>query len=289
MTTAPITICIDGSDTALSAARWAAAYARVTHTPLRAVHSMPDPGWYLGEVAYVAEVPLRDEMHALGHRHLDAAADAVHDVDPSATVDLISTDVPIVDYLAQHESSLVVLGSGRSGPVRDIVLGGTTIRVVNRVRCPVMIRRRDDDAEVLPTQPVVVGIDGSPEADRALLVALEFAQILHAPLLAAHYWGIGAKVGIGLGAGNVDWEKLHRDEERWLRDHIRPVCEKFPDVHVDVASSSAAPSSALRALSWDARLIVVGSRGRGKVAGAVLGSVSQNVVHHAHCSVLVVR
>ena len=49
------------------------------------------------------------------------------------------------------------------------------------------------------------------------------------------------------------------------------------------------PADALITLSEDARLVVVGSRGRGGLVGAVLGSVGRAVLHRAHCPVAVVR
>lgn len=287
-TSAPISIGIDGSDTAVTAARWAAAFGRMTHTPLRVVHSMNVPGWYLGSAAYVSEIPLSDEMHALGRRHLDAATDAIVAVDPAAAVERVGTELSITDYLARVDSSLVVLGSGRTGPVRDIVLGGNTIRIIDRVQCPVMIRRQDD-IDTTAHHPVVVGVDGSPESDRAMLAAFEYADLLNAPVTAAHFWGVSMKLGLALGAGYIDWERVGREERKWLWDRVEPLRQKFPDVSVGISTSSASPSTALRALSTSARLVVVGSRGRGRVAGAALGSVSQNMVHHARCSVLVVR
>jgi nucleotide-binding universal stress UspA family protein len=49
------------------------------------------------------------------------------------------------------------------------------------------------------------------------------------------------------------------------------------------------PAKGLTELSREAQLVVVGSHGRGRIADAVLGSVSQNLIHHAECPVLVVR
>lgn len=289
ITPAPIVVGIDGTDTALAAARWAADHARRTRISLRLVHSMPNPEWYLGSVADVSEKRILDEMQTVGGRHLETAANAVRGVDPSGDVETVTTESPIAEYVAHVEATMVVLGSGRSGPVRDIVMGGNSIRVVNRARCPVMIRREEPGSGHGPDRPVVVGVDGSPESDQALVAALEFARTAGAPVLAANYWGLVAKVGVGMGAGYVDWDSVRRTEHQWLTEHIRPFCEKFPEVTVEAVSSDTSPSSSLRSLSTSAQLMVVGSRGRGRVAGAFLGSVSQNLVHHSHCSVLVVR
>ena len=51
----------------------------------------------------------------------------------------------------------------------------------------------------------------------------------------------------------------------------------------------AGPAKGLSDLSREAQLVVVGSHGRGRLADSVLGSVSQNLIHHADCPVLVVR
>jgi hypothetical protein len=55
------------------------------------------------------------------------------------------------------------------------------------------------------------------------------------------------------------------------------------------ASGSPAPTIVAFAKEWDADLVIMGSHGRTGVARLLLGSVARNVLHHASCSVLVVR
>jgi nucleotide-binding universal stress UspA family protein len=58
---------------------------------------------------------------------------------------------------------------------------------------------------------------------------------------------------------------------------------------VDKVFQDVSPAKGLTDLSREAQLVVVGSHGRGKLADAIFGSVSQNLIHHAECAVLVVR
>jgi nucleotide-binding universal stress UspA family protein len=63
----------------------------------------------------------------------------------------------------------------------------------------------------------------------------------------------------------------------------------YADVPVVTTLAPGDPAQALVTESRGAALVVVGSRGRGHILGAVLGSVSQTVLHHAHCPIAIVR
>lgn len=64
---------------------------------------------------------------------------------------------------------------------------------------------------------------------------------------------------------------------------------KYPDVAMHEESVYGHPVDALIQASRTADLLVVGSRGRGALGSAMLGSVSRGVLHHADCPVAVVR
>lgn len=77
-------------------------------------------------------------------------------------------------------------------------------------------------------------------------------------------------------------------EERLLAV-IRTVLGEDPRIRVYPELRSDSPAKALIEASSDADLLVVGSRGFGGFVGMILGSVSQQVSAHAHCTVVVVR
>ena len=74
-----------------------------------------------------------------------------------------------------------------------------------------------------------------------------------------------------------------------LSEAVAPYREKHPEVHVVERVVRGHAAEALVVASAGARMLVVGSRGRGAMAGLVLGSVSQAAIYHAQCPVLVVR
>lgn len=76
----------------------------------------------------------------------------------------------------------------------------------------------------------------------------------------------------------------------YVEDAKKAICDKFSNLSVETDILNGAPDQQIieRAKEWKADLIVVGSHGRG-FWGRLLGSVSDGVVHHAPCSVLVVR
>ncbi len=127
---------------------------------------------------------------------------------------------------------------------------------------------------------IVVGVDGSPESDEALKIGYDEARIRHGELVVVHAWQYPP-----FGPGGDDRrraeEELAASVERFRlnADPVVPVVEKLVggDARQALVNESA-----------DADLIVVGTRGRGRVSAAVLGSVSTYVLHHARCPVEVV-
>lgn len=157
---------------------------------------------------------------------------------------------------------------------------------------------------------IVVGVDGSHESVLALQWAADEARLRDAELLVVHAYRPPADYSSAtLTAGytlNVTAVRMAAEEDQRVRqqryDGARGHSEgliasatQAANVHADdvkLTTQSVADERPARVLvnaSASADLLVVGSRGRGGVAGLVLGSVSQQCLHHARCPVVVIR
>lgn len=139
--------------------------------------------------------------------------------------------------------------------------------------------------------PIVVGNDGSDFARLALRKALWLAQQLKAEVHLIRAWSIStAPRPSTWSPGYVppvdDFEAVVR--ERLERD-IASVLAEYPDVKVTVLTPHGPAGRELLKACVNARLLVVGTRGSGGFKGLLMGSVSNQVVEHAPCDVLVVR
>jgi nucleotide-binding universal stress UspA family protein len=161
---------------------------------------------------------------------------------------------------------------------------------------------------------IVVGVDASPEARRALAWAAAEARLRQAVLQVVHayhgkklaapvYFGSQHTYDASVGAGGVPEPELtasvqgreafeaavrgQADEllEALLGEHAETL--RGVEVHPTVVEDRH-PAEALVQLSVDADLLVVGSRGRGGFSELLLGSVSHAAVLHAVCPVVVV-
>ncbi|WP_165436117.1 universal stress protein [Amycolatopsis suaedae] len=132
--------------------------------------------------------------------------------------------------------------------------------------------------------PVVVGIDGSDWASRAVAWAAGEAAARHAPLTVVHATGVP---GV---AARQDWlEASHRDARAMLDRAAEVAARVAPGIRVRRKVSDASPVEALTELSKTARLVVVGCTGRGAVGDALLGSVPLGLVGRSFRPVAVVR
>jgi nucleotide-binding universal stress UspA family protein len=133
-----------------------------------------------------------------------------------------------------------------------------------------------------------VGVDGSPHADLALSWACRRARNCGDTVRAVCTWALAASGEDWMRQPDVKPEgQLHA--ERILREAVERASSDQPDVTVEAVVVEGSPASVLVKMSSDADLLVIGTRGLGGFSGLLLGSVSQQCVHHAHCPVTVVR
>jgi nucleotide-binding universal stress UspA family protein len=137
----------------------------------------------------------------------------------------------------------------------------------------------------LPDNRIVVGVDGSDYSKRALDYAADEAYRAHAVLQIVAVYSVVPTEGLipnpvildQAGAEDVVRQAIERQYRRW------------PEVITKGETILGPQGPSLVDVSKDAELLVVGTRGHGVVTGLLLGSVSEYVLHHAHCTTTVVR
>ena len=140
---------------------------------------------------------------------------------------------------------------------------------------------------------IVVGVDQSAGAKAALQFALEEARLRNATLRVVHAWQFGYLGATGLEGtlpavgGELDeFRRVAADE---LDAIIAEAVADGGGVEIERRVDQGPAAAALVEESRHADLLVVGSRGHGGFASLLLGSVSQQCAHHAHCPVVIVR
>jgi nucleotide-binding universal stress UspA family protein len=139
--------------------------------------------------------------------------------------------------------------------------------------------------------PIVVGNDGSDFSLLALHRALWLGRQVKAPVRVVRAWSIStaprpATWSPGFVPPADDFEAAVRQR---LEHDVAASLAEYPDVEVTLETPHGPPGRELLKASEDARIVVVGTRGAGGFKGLLMGSVSNQVVEHAACDVLVVR
>jgi len=138
---------------------------------------------------------------------------------------------------------------------------------------------------------IIVGVDGSTHSERALEWAVQEAAVRQVPLRvitifrrAVSHWGAGPISDPQEDTVAAQAREAAQDATDKALAHAGDARPKG----VTVEAFGGIPAEELVNASKDADLIVVGSRGAGGFARLLLGSVGNQVVHHAHCPIVII-
>ncbi len=138
---------------------------------------------------------------------------------------------------------------------------------------------------------VLVAHDGSAHASSALRTAVHWASVTQSHVTVVRAWSISnAPRPSTWTSGYVPpLEDFEAATLAALERDVAPVRPENPDVQITTTVVHGSPAVALIEASANVDLLVVGSRGHGGFKGLLLGSVSEQVVRHARCTVVVER
>lgn len=275
-----VIVGVDESETAALALRWAADYGRRRQLDVTALMA-----WDL-----IGQHHLNPDEPFDPHYSADTAAQVLRQIVERA----LGPDSPVAREVvfglpaaalndAAAAAELVVIGARGLGGFRGLLLGSVSRHVLHTAACPVAVVRHG----ALTDGAVVVGVDGSQASLRAAQWASEYAAAFGRHLIVVRAW-LPPLVGSSatwVGNGGIIGQAEHD-----------ALCQQLSTVQLaeladpaDIRAVEGRAAATILAASDDvASLIVVGARDDGSISRALLGSVSDQVVRHAPCPVVVV-
>lgn len=134
---------------------------------------------------------------------------------------------------------------------------------------------------------ILLAYDGSESAHKAFELAFDLAQKYASALKVL---AVARPPEFG---EEVETEAVLENSRRHYRQVLKPLKEKLAAsglaFEVEIATGHPAETIVMEAERWQATLVVLGHRGRALMGRWLVGSVAKQVMHHAHCAVLVAR
>jgi len=290
MTPMKVLLATDGSDDAKTAVAWMPCLPLAPDREVMVI-TVVEPQLVVGVPDMIVEV--RSALFAEARRLADdTAAELLSG--RSATGRVVEGDArdEIVATAAAWGADLVVLGARGLGAVKEFLLGSVSLEVARHAASAVLVCK-GTPREV---RTVTVAMDGSEDARRALtwLVNLPQASRLHVRLVGVvepqRYPStapgiLRTSLRTAVAAMNA---QRHTEAVTELNEAVALAGRRVKTIETVVLSGGAAEKIVQDAVEHGSDLVVVGARGRGAVKRLLLGSVSESVLRHASCPVLVV-
>ncbi|MCR2052683.1 universal stress protein [Actinomyces bowdenii] len=285
-----VLVGVDGSPESLAAMDWAVARAARQGWRVHVLCAYSLPSFTAasldGGYAALDDFAIRAGAQAV----VDEAVARAEGSGVTITSSLETGDPAGVLVDLSDETTISVVGTRGGGGFTDRLLGTVSSALPAHSHCPtVVVPHRTQGAEYTPVRRIVVGVDGSSSARKALQWAVQEAEAWDAELTAV------AAVPMASGAGALAWLPAAVDRDQVLADvrsgldhAVAEALEGRSGIEVRRHALDGNPAELMAEFSTAVDLIVVGSRGRGGFSGLLLGSTSQAVLSHASCPVMVV-
>lgn len=218
---------------------------------------------------------------------VDGAERRLRNVAPNVEVtsQQVAGKMPDALLRAANRADLLVIGAHRRRPLQSALTGRRPLRVVSRSRVPVVVVPEEWEPA---DGPVLVGVDDDDSSAAAVEYAAAEAGRLGVGLTVLHAWLMPQPTmdgAVAYLASPIEERAVHR---RILDQVHAHVASTHPDLAVEKILVQNNPSSALLIEAKRSSMLVIGTHHRGVFAGALLGSVGQDILMESRIPVCVV-
>ena len=277
----PIVVGVNDTEASQAAVSWAMRRAAVLQLPVILIHAVDDR-WSYENYALI------DTVRKYGTELLEKARARAVEAEPSVDLEakLVSGSAGYVLRKQSRKASMVVVGAGESwfgAAVTDRAL-----QIAAVAHCPVAVigRKAGDDGR----RGILVGADGSEEATQAVAFAAAEADRAGQDLTILHAFG-NPLFRVPKGMPGSELAERAADEERViLSETAAGLAADYPDLVVhQVLAVDRNPAQALTEAAGNARLLVLGSRGKGAFKRLLMGSTAHAVLSQLPCPTIITR
>lgn len=289
--TTPRTIIVatDFSASATRAVNQAAYLAQAWDAKLILVHVFNDSVWASLKAVY--NLPGWNDVQPLVSqraRLTKLAAEIAQEFALSVDTEVLSgrASQQIGAIVTARNADLLVVGEHGENWVNDVVLGGTALKVIEAARVPVLLVRRENPVLY---RDILIAADFSASSERAARFSLAVFPAAQKVLI--HAWLVPLEASMRLGgAREEDIEHYRAREFARAEAGLVSLMRKLDAAHTRLQplALQGSPASVIfdQAEARGSDLIVIGKHGGSALDERLLGSVTQNILYHATCDVL---
>lgn len=278
-----IVVGCDGSEAARTAVDWAVERAGRLGADLVLAYGIPE--YWLPPAASVLPGIVNASTNML-----EAEADRVRARLPRSSVHALARLGEPAAVLGQlsEQADLVVVGTDKHADAHGEGFGVVDLQVATISACNVAVIPHHRLGK--PTGGVVVGVDGSPESNRALDIAACEAAALGHPLTILYATAPPKPWLLDHLSPETQGERIDADQRKILEEASGAAGKTHPDLEIRTDfDAQHKPADALVRSAANADLLVLGSKGRGALKHMLIGSVGSAVIAHVPCPTLLTR